>query len=141
MQKLWGFEFAFGSTPELVRSFRPHRSLRSQMTGVSGPSFSLSFVSAVVRFCIGVRSSPGEGPESPARGPGISGPPFSRLLCICVVRLWIGVRSSPGGCPESPAWPESPAPRTGISGLPDDPAGRSLRSLTPESPAWTGSNG
>ena len=80
-------------------------------------------------------------PESPARGPGISGPYFSQPICICVVRLWIGVRSLPGGCPESPAWPESPAPRTGISGLPDDPAGRSLRSLTPESPAWTGSNG
>ena len=146
MQKLWGCEFAFGSTPERVRNLRP--------TGISGPVTRnlRSLISLPFCVCCGAPLYRGPEfprrwtgvsgpPESPARGPGISGPHFSQPICICVVRLWIGVRSSPGGCPESPAWPESPAPRTGISGLPDDPAGRSLRSLTPESPAWTGSNG
>ena len=35
-------------------------------TGVSGTSIFRCRLSAAVRFCMGVRSSPGEGPESPA---------------------------------------------------------------------------
>ena len=51
-------------------------------------------LSAAVRYCMGVRSSPGEGPESPSHrslrpeDPESPAPSFSRLLCICVVRYW-----------------------------------------------------
>ena len=41
------------------------RSLRP--TGVSGPSFSQLVCIFVVRYWIGVRNTPREGPESPAR--------------------------------------------------------------------------
>ena len=143
-----------GASLLLVRSYTgdgpespARRSLRPKGPGISGPVFFAAKCLLVVRYWTGVRRYPGDGPESPAhrslrsKGPGISGPRFFQLVCIFVVRYWIGVRNTPGECPESPARPESPALWTGISGLPDDPAGRSLRSLTPESPAWTGSNG
>ena len=95
MQKLWGFEFACWIYPGDGPESPP------QMTGVSGPWFSLPFDPAVVRYCIGVRRYPGDGPESPAhrslrpKGPGISGPRFFQLICIFVVRYWIGVRNTP----------------------------------------------
>ena len=125
----------FGSCSEMVRSLRS-----------KGPNtLVLCFLLPNAFLWCGTGLGSGGTPEMDRslrpKGPGISGPSFSQLVCIFVVRYWIGVRNTPGECPESPARPESPALWTGISGLPDDPAGRGLRSFTPESPAWTGSHG
>ena len=72
-----------GGTPEMVRSLRP------KGPGISGPRFSQLVCVFVVRYWIGVRNTPGEGPESPPLGTGISGPPRGSRV--------------PG------AWPECPA--------------------------------
>ena len=140
MQKLWDFEFAFGSTPELVRSFRPHRSLRPNDRSLRS-LFSRCLLCLL--WCLS-----GLSPEIPRRWSGVSGPTgvsglrtqnlrpqvFSAVLRLCGAALVL-VRSIPGGCPDSPARPESPAPMTGISGPPRVRLDRSLRSLGPESPA------
>ena len=99
----------------MVRSLRP--------VGVSGP----------------------QDPESPASS-------LFSALCLFVVRYWIGVRSFTGDSPESPAWPESSAPLDrnlrsapmieSTGGWTESPALAGVSGpLTPESPAWTGSNG
>ena len=115
MQKLWGYAFLCGSTPEMVRSLRSHRSLRSRGPGVSGPWC------FAVEWCCVVRSWTVSGgtPEKPrslrsSRNlrpllTGVSGVPASApKMPKCGASL-LSVRSIPGDGPESPAWPESPA--------------------------------
>ena len=92
------------------------------MTGVSGPSFSLPFVFAVVRFCIGVRSSPGEGPESPAhRSLRPKDPESPALLFFSAALHLCGAPLDRG--------PELPRRVPGVSGLAgvSGPKDRNLR--------------
>ena len=92
--------------------------------------------------------------DSDGDGAGLSGPPespvqrtrklrpqlFSALLRLCGAVL-VGGPEHPRRVPGVSGLAGVSAPWTGISGPPDDPAHRSLRSLIPETPAWTGYNG
>ena len=144
MQKLWGFEFACWIYPGDGPESPAAPESPPQMTGVSGPWFSLPFDPAVGRYCIGVRRYPGDGPESPAHR-SLRPQVFSARLRLCGAVLDRGPEDPRRGfgvsAPRDRNIRPSPMTRStrslaGMSG-----PGRSLRSLTPESPAWTGSNG
>ena len=80
--------FTVRSGPEMVRSLRPHRSLRPKGPGISGPVFFVVLCQSVVRpYCLSggtpemVRSLRSHRSLRP-KGPGISGPVFFAAKCL-----------------------------------------------------------
>ena len=141
--------FLSGSSPEMVRSLRYHRSLRPKGPGHSGPMFFVAQCSPcgavldwgpeVPRRWSGV-SGP---PESPAKGSGISGP---ELFLCSLPSCGVALDSSPEGHRKvtgvsgligvsGPSRPESPV-------CPDDPKCGAPRMPCPEEDrSWGGVSG
>ena len=114
MQKLWGFEFACWIYPGDGPESPAAPESPPQMTGVSGPWFSLPFDPAVVRYCIGVRRYPGDGPESPAHR-SRSEEHTSELQSPLIISYAVF-------CLPLYRGPEFPRRWTGVSGPPESPA-------------------